>query len=493
MPTARHLKVALSANTDKFRKGMKQAQSRLQKFAAGVKGMASRMAKFGAVLGGVAAAGLLVWIKRTASAIDATAKLSDRIGIATEDLQGLRHAAQLTGSDSGTLDKSLQFLAKALGEAQTGIGEAKQALESMGFSFRDFIGLSPYEQVQKLADAFGELDSQEAKAYAATKLFGRSGMSLVNLLDQGSAGIRTMREEAVKLGIAYGRGAGSSVEKMNDALTRVKQALQGVVNTLTIALAGPVAKAAKAFTDWATSGDGLSVRLLRMFERVAVGFQRFVNSVSNNITKLRLITGAVTGNYGSGQFVSGDAGVAGIRGFFRGLHPTAGGLSAKQRQAMLHLSRGNLLGAIGMAGMPTTTSAQHGLVGGARGSVGYGPNDPWKFGRPDLGSFGADIKAGIAQYRRDSAVAAKLDQSAYYANRISGDVAGAFADGVRRGLREGFSTDVLRDMLVGFQEAVTGAIIDAIADAFIRKPLADIIYNIGSSLATSAATSGGGP
>jgi len=70
---------------------------------------------------------------------------------------------------------------------------------------------------------------------------------------------------------------------------------------------------------------------------------------------------------------------------------------------------------------------------------------------------------------------------------MSSDVAGVFSSGIMRGMREGFDGDVVSDMLEGFREAVAGTIIDAITDAVIRKPLADAITSIGSSLATSAA------
>jgi len=101
--------------------------------------------------------------------------------------------------------------------------------------------------------------------------------------------------------------------------------------------------------------------------------------------------------------------------------------------------------------------------------------------------FGADIAAGFAEAGRAEANALRVDWAGEFGDRMSSDVAGVFSSGIMRGMREGFDGDVVSDMLEGFREAVAGTIIDAITDAVIRKPLANAIASIGSSLATSAA------
>ncbi len=72
-----------------------------------------RMAKVGAVMTVAAAAGLAYMVKRQMDAIDVIAKLSDRLGIATEDLVGLQHAASISGVSTESLNKSLDYTFKS--------------------------------------------------------------------------------------------------------------------------------------------------------------------------------------------------------------------------------------------------------------------------------------------------------------------------------------------------------------------------------------------
>ena len=154
------ISVNLTASTARFEKGLARARKRARAFGRSIGRMGARAAKFGAVAGGVAVTGLAYMTSRAMSSIDATAKLSDRIGITTERLAGLRHAAEITGAGAATMDKSLQFMAKTLGEAETGIGEGKQALEKLGLSLDALLGKRPDEQFALLAERVSSLATQ---------------------------------------------------------------------------------------------------------------------------------------------------------------------------------------------------------------------------------------------------------------------------------------------------------------------------------------------
>ena len=95
-------------------KSVNQAASRLAASAAKI-GVAFATA-------GVAAAAALT--KMQMSNIDSLAKTSDKIGVTTEALGGLRHAAELTGVGSDTLDMAMQRLTRRVSEAANGTGES---------------------------------------------------------------------------------------------------------------------------------------------------------------------------------------------------------------------------------------------------------------------------------------------------------------------------------------------------------------------------------
>ncbi len=250
MATIGKLVVSLSTRTKKFQKGMSKSFARVKQFAGGIAGIAKRAAKFGAVMAGVAAAGVAFFTKRAFETIDATAKLSRQMGISIDGLRGLSRAAQITGADQGALTKGLGFLGKALGEAKSGIGEGKQALESLGLTAEDLIELPLEKTVGIIADQMNNLTNQSEKAFVASKLFGRGGLALVNTLALGSKGLEEMAAGTKLLQGGLTEIDAAKVEAANDAIVDTRTAMTG------------------------------------LFERVAVAVGPFVKKIADNITKL---------------------------------------------------------------------------------------------------------------------------------------------------------------------------------------------------------------
>ncbi len=218
-----------------------------------------RMATATLALAGVGGFGYMV--KKQMAVIDSTAKLSDRLGIGTESLVAMQHAAKISGVETATLNKSLEVFSRRLGEVDMGVGQARHALDSLGLSYVDLINKSPDSLIGIIADQINQLGTQSQKAAAANYLFGRSGQQLLNLFDQGSAGIREYQREAEKLGITFSRFEAKQVEAANDAMTRLQSAMGGVFRTAAIELAPMVEDLATSFTKWATASGGLSDQL----------------------------------------------------------------------------------------------------------------------------------------------------------------------------------------------------------------------------------------
>ena len=91
----------------------------------------SMQGAFVALVGG---AGMGALVKQSLAVNDALAKTADRLGLTTEALAGLQHAAELTGAGTKTLDMALQRMTRRIGEAATGSGAAKDAITELGLS-----------------------------------------------------------------------------------------------------------------------------------------------------------------------------------------------------------------------------------------------------------------------------------------------------------------------------------------------------------------------
>ena len=240
------ISVDLEAKVARFQRDLSKATRSVRGFkrkndllAASIKkAAAAAIAFFGArALGG--------YVKRTLQAIDATAKLADRVGESTENLIKLQHAAEITGAGSGKLAAGMDVLQKRLGEAAIGMGEGAAALDVLGLSVDALLKMSPADQFKAIADATSQLSSKATQAAVTAKLFSRANQDLVNTLALGRKGLEEMGAEAEELGITFSRDAAAQVEAANDAMTRLKGAAQGLGNALTIALAPALEKVAE--------------------------------------------------------------------------------------------------------------------------------------------------------------------------------------------------------------------------------------------------------
>ena len=107
--------------------------------------------------------GIGYMIKQQMSAIDTTAKLSDRLNINTENLVALQHGAQIAGVDQEKLNKSLEIFIQHLGEVDMGAGETTRALDKLGLDYKELIGLSADEAFGRVADQIKNLKTQSEK------------------------------------------------------------------------------------------------------------------------------------------------------------------------------------------------------------------------------------------------------------------------------------------------------------------------------------------
>ncbi|BCE02910.1 hypothetical protein [Marinicellulosiphila megalodicopiae] len=237
--------------------GKDDTKKSFNSFRGNIKKSSADMGKMVASIGAlVGAAGFGLLIKSQYETLDVTAKLSDAIGIQSEKLAGLRHAAnQAAGVSDDTLDDALKEMTIRLGEAESGTGGAITALEVLGLKFEDLKNLSPDEQFYKISDAIKSVEDPTLKAHAANQLFSGSGVKLINVFNQGSDGLRKYQEEAEGLGIALNRLDLAAIESANDAMDLIKKQGIGVANVFAVALAPAITAVSTAWLENANSSS----------------------------------------------------------------------------------------------------------------------------------------------------------------------------------------------------------------------------------------------
>jgi len=168
--------------------------------------------------------------KEMVDSYDSAAKLSQNIGITAESVLGLRHAAELSNVGAEAMDKNMEKLSKTMFEAANGNKSAGESFKQLGIEVKNSDGsLKKSDAVlMELADKFKTLPSGAEKAAVAMNIFGKSGASMVSMLKDGSGALKEMVDEGSS---AAGnvQGISEAMEKLNDAGTRAKAALMGML------------------------------------------------------------------------------------------------------------------------------------------------------------------------------------------------------------------------------------------------------------------------
>lgn len=161
---------------------------------------------------------------------DKLGKSAEKLGVGTEYLSAMQHAAKLADVDAGKLDSSLAKLVKTQVAAAQGGEKQIEAFRLLNVEFADADGklrkVGPL--FDELADRFASMPDGPEKAALAMQVFGKSGTDLIPLLNQGSQGLTRMREEAEKLGIVISGETAKAADHLGDNMDTMKAAFDGV-------------------------------------------------------------------------------------------------------------------------------------------------------------------------------------------------------------------------------------------------------------------------
>ena len=239
--------VNIGANIAKLVTGMDRAERRVKTFQK----KAGRSMKLlsGVVAGALSARAFKGFIDGQRQAIDALAKTADRVGVTTEQLSGLEHAAGLAGVNVGQLTTAMQYMQRRIGEATDGDKTAIDAFKTLGLEAEKLSTKGAYGSLLDVADAMAKVKNDATKTMAAQDIFGRSGMGMINVLGKGSDALKDSAKEVNRLGVAFSRVDAAKVEKMNDEFSRTQTALKGLGNQIAIEMADPLRQAANVATE----------------------------------------------------------------------------------------------------------------------------------------------------------------------------------------------------------------------------------------------------
>ena len=246
------------------------------KKALGVLGVAFTAQQFGS------------WIKGAVDAADALNDLSQRTGIAVEDLDALSLVAEQNGTTLEAVSGSLSRLARVMGEASGGNKAAVSTLKQFGIGLQEVKSgsLTATEALARIADRVQQMPDGLQKAAAVQKLFGKSASELVPLLNAGGDAIRSSREELEKYGALISGDFAKKADEFNDKLALLEKLSQAAAIEIGGPLIDNLTDLLEKFLDFVEASGGIN----KAFQDIATYFEplsEIIRNTANEWEKLK--------------------------------------------------------------------------------------------------------------------------------------------------------------------------------------------------------------
>src|SRR3990167_3527888 len=224
MALAGALEIEMFANVARLAKDMNQAKSAVGSAMGNINSAVSGATKILGALGvGMSVNHFAKLMQNSINAQDALNDMSQKIGVSVERLAGLDHAAKLNGTSLETVQKALKTVSAQALDASRGLAASQENFDALGISVVDASGnLKSADKIMlEVADSFGALTTETEKTALANKLFGKSGLDLIPMLNEGSAGIEAMIAAGQKYNPVTKESA-LQADELNDNLERLK-------------------------------------------------------------------------------------------------------------------------------------------------------------------------------------------------------------------------------------------------------------------------------
>lgn len=266
------LRVSMALDSAQFSKGVAAAKTSLGKLDASFAKFGNMaVTGFASVSAGLAAVSAAVI--KVSGEVDKLGKTSAKLGLSTNGLQELRHAADLAGVPIATLETSMQRFARRVGEAAKGTGVLKDELKAQGVELKDSKGvMRPVIDIFKdYADAVQKAGSQQEKLRLLIKAFDTEGGKMFEMVKNGRTGINEAIQDFTKLGYYVGPKFTENSAAFQDNLTRINLWLDGLGKRIVDKVLPAFVSMSNSFVDFLRNSQALRVSV-SIFAEIISGF-----------------------------------------------------------------------------------------------------------------------------------------------------------------------------------------------------------------------------
>lgn len=207
--------------------------------------------KFGKVIRGWGTAAVGVFsvskaigaIKQEFENIDRTLEVSEKLGVAIEDLMRIRGVAEIAGGASAeSVDAAFSKLNRNLKELREGSEGALAMFEQIGLTAQDLEGMDLGEAMLKVADGIAMIEGADKQLAITQEILGKGAGDLANMMKMGADEI-----ERMGAGIpAVNQMDAEKIAKAKDAMDKIDRYLTSIAQTLAVQLAPAIQAVAES-------------------------------------------------------------------------------------------------------------------------------------------------------------------------------------------------------------------------------------------------------
>jgi hypothetical protein len=251
-----------------------------------------------------AVAALVQMTREGLAAADEHAKLARALGLSNEELAVMKRAADLSGLSVQQLETSTRQLNRALVDAEDGTGRAADAFEKLGVDAQALRDMDMESQMIALGEAFGTIDDRATRASVAQDLFGRSGMHMLNLMEDARGTFDRASSEVERFGLVLDDIDYANIELANDNIGALRAASSGLAQMMAATLAPSIINVTNRLMGMAEA----SIQSQRQFRDYMRWAQGLTNEMEDGEDRIASLTRAR-------QQAQENANNASLRGF----------------------------------------------------------------------------------------------------------------------------------------------------------------------------------
>ncbi len=254
------VQVVLSASHEKMTKAFGEASKQVAAFKNTVLGLVGVWASVATVKAAAS------FIKTNMDIADALEDQAEQMGVTAEAMASMRLAAVQTGMTGEKFATSMGKMQQAMVALRNGSPEVESALRGIGLSLDDLKGKGTDEQLAIIADRFEATGDASLKAATAVKLFGKGGMEMLPMLNNGSAGLKQAAEDAKALGIALTGAEIGQITEAKTVLAQVESVVQSLGLRVTSELSPYITELGHEFLNTARESNGFRSQIAALVE-----------------------------------------------------------------------------------------------------------------------------------------------------------------------------------------------------------------------------------